>query len=389
MQGKNVKRKVLSLTVASSMVLGLLAPGMPQEVSAEDVTFQDLIISEYIEGGSYNKAIELYNGTGAPIDLSNYSLELHSNGETSGKILELDGILNAGEVYVVAHDSAVEDILDQADITDSYVINFNGDDPITLRKNDSVIDSVGQAGVKVNFGADVTLTRKSSIISGDPDVTNSFDSSVEWDSHAKDTFSNLGSHLSSDPAPEPEPVELSTILEARSAAKGIVVKVEGIVTASFIAGNQTNLFIQDDTADVIIRGSDLTAQPGDELVAEGKLNDYYVIQQIEVSASNVEITTEGKGIPGPEELVSTDLSAENGEQHEGEFVEFTDATIESKDENGNFTAKDEAGAFLIKPNEASLLEIGKTYEILRGVIDYNYNEYKLVPRSSSDVILES
>ena len=40
----------------------------------------DILISEYIEGSSFNKAIELYNGTGADIDLANYSLELYSNG---------------------------------------------------------------------------------------------------------------------------------------------------------------------------------------------------------------------------------------------------------------------------------------------------------------------
>ncbi len=38
--------------------------------------FSDLIISEYVEGSSYNKAIELYNGTGASVNLSNYTIKL-------------------------------------------------------------------------------------------------------------------------------------------------------------------------------------------------------------------------------------------------------------------------------------------------------------------------
>ena len=38
----------------------------------------DLIISAYVEGSSYNKAIELYTGTGAPVDLSAYSLRIAS-----------------------------------------------------------------------------------------------------------------------------------------------------------------------------------------------------------------------------------------------------------------------------------------------------------------------
>jgi len=387
MKSKKMKRQLLSATVASSMALGLFAPPLSQQVFAAEEGFKDLIISEYIEGSSYNKAIELYNGTGEAIDLSNYSLELHSNGaETTDKVLALSGTLEAGEVLVIAHKDAGAEILAQADIEDSYVINFNGDDPITLKKNDSIIDSIGQTGVKSSFAADVSITRNASVVTGDTDVTDAFDLSAEWTNLGKDVFSDLGKHLSDEPAPEPTPVELSTIAEARTAPKGTVVKVQGIATAAFEAGGQTNLFIQDGTAGVIIRASGLTAEPGDEVIAEGKLGDYYGMQQIEATASNVEVTEENKGVPSPASLTSTDLSAENGEDHEGMFVEFTDVTVESKDTNGNFTASDNSGEFVIKPNDSAMLEVGKTYEILRGVIDYNFDEYKLVPRNTSDVI---
>ena len=40
----------------------------------------DLIISEYIEGSSYNKAIEIYNGTGSAVDLNSYELQFYFNG---------------------------------------------------------------------------------------------------------------------------------------------------------------------------------------------------------------------------------------------------------------------------------------------------------------------
>ncbi|MGM0841757.1 MAG: S-layer homology domain-containing protein [Bacillota bacterium] len=387
MKSKKMKRQLLSATVASSMALGLFAPPLSQQVFAAEEGFKDLVISEYIEGSSYNKAIELYNGTGEAIDLSNYSLELHSNGaETTDKVLELSGTLEAGEVLVIAHKDADAEILAQADIEDSYVINFNGDDPITLKKNDSIIDSIGQTGIKSSFAADVSITRNASVVTGDTDVTDAVDLSAEWTNLGKDVFSDLGKHLSDEPAPEPTPVELTTIAEARTALKGTVVKVQGIATASFEAGGQTNLFIQDGTAGVIVRASGLTAEPGDEVVAEGKLGDYYGMQQIEATASNVEITEENKGVPSPASLTSADLSAENGEDHEGMFVEFTDVTVDSKDNNGNFTATDSSGEFVIKPNDSTMLEVGKTYEILRGVVDYNFDEYKLVPRNTSDVI---
>lgn len=45
----------------------------------------DIFISEYVEGWSNNKAIELYNPTDAAIDLSDYRLERYSNGATDRK----------------------------------------------------------------------------------------------------------------------------------------------------------------------------------------------------------------------------------------------------------------------------------------------------------------
>ncbi|WP_231480030.1 cell wall-binding repeat-containing protein [Rossellomorea vietnamensis] len=387
MNGKTMKRQLLSVTVASSMALSLFAPPLSQHVSAADEAFQDLIISEYIEGSSYNKAIELYNGTGEPIDLSNYSLELHTNGvETTDKTMTLSGVLNAGETFVLAHKQAVQDILDQADILDSNVINFNGNDPITSKKNGTVIDSIGQVGSDADFAKDVSIVRHDAVKTGDTDVTDAFDLSAEWTDQGKDVFSDLGTHLSDDPAPDPTPIELSTIADARTAPKGTTVKVQGTATAAFEAGGQINLFIQDGTAGVIIRASGLTAEPGDEVIAEGKLADYYGMQQIETTASNVEVTEEDKGVPSPASLTSIDLSAENGEEHEGMFVEFTDVTVKSKDSKGNFTATDSKGEFVIKPNDGAMLEVDKTYEILRGVVDYSFDEYKLVPRNLLDVI---
>ncbi|WP_347548440.1 cell wall-binding repeat-containing protein [Pseudalkalibacillus hwajinpoensis] len=381
------KGRLISFALIFSMVLSFFALPVSQYASAAEETFQDLIISEYIEGGSYNKALELYNGTGNSINLADYTLELYSNGETEPKYsLTLEGTLADGEVFVLAHDQAVQTMLDQADVTNQTVVNFNGNDVVTLKKNDDIIDSLGQIGSDSDFAKDVTLVRNDSVTTGDSDATDAFDFTTEWTSHAKDTFTFLGAHLSDDTTPDPEPIELSTIADARSVAKGTQVKVKGIATASFETGGQTNLFIQDDTAGIIVRAAGITAQPGDEVTVTGSMSDYYGMQQIMTSSTNVVITTKDKGIPSPQSLTSTDLSAENGEQHEGEFTQFTSVTVNSVDSNGNFTAEDGSGEFVIKPNEKSLLEVGKTYEILKGVIDYNFNEYKLVPRNAADVI---
>ena len=162
----------------------------------------DLFISEYVEGSSFNKAIEIFNGTGATVDLSasGYTLELYSNGASvPTAALGLTGTVADGDVFVLAHPSAAAAILAVADATSGSVINFNGDDAVVLRRNGAVVDAFGQIGVDPGTswpggGANVTLQRKATVTAGDTDAGDAFDASVEWDALPQDTFSGLGAH---------------------------------------------------------------------------------------------------------------------------------------------------------------------------------------------------
>lgn len=188
-------KKSLNALLATSLVATVSVPAMPVTVTAAEPA-TDLIISEYIEGGGYNKAIEIYNGTGAPINLSDYTLELHTNGEDPAKNkVSLTGTLEHGDVYVVYHKDADSAIKAVGDLENSTVINFNGDDPIVLRKSDVIVDSIGQVGVKVENMKDVSLVRNSNIIKGDAIINDAFDPTSEWTNLGKDNFSSIGSHV--------------------------------------------------------------------------------------------------------------------------------------------------------------------------------------------------
>jgi len=93
-----------------------------------------LIISEYVEGTSYNKALEIYNGTGSVVNLgaTNVTVQIFFNGNTyPGQTIQLSGTLADGDVFVVANPSADAAILAVADQT-SNGVQFNGDDAVTL-----------------------------------------------------------------------------------------------------------------------------------------------------------------------------------------------------------------------------------------------------------------
>lgn len=164
----------------------------------------DLFISEYVEGTSFNKALELYNGTSTPIDLSlgQYVIQVYFNGSTSATSIALSGTVSSGGVYIAAHSSAS---LGLTPDLSSGSINFNGNDAVILRKggvSGPVLDVIGEVGFNpgTQWGSgdtstlDRTLRRKSSICAGDIISNNTFHTEPEWDGYPQNTFSGLGSH---------------------------------------------------------------------------------------------------------------------------------------------------------------------------------------------------
>jgi predicted extracellular nuclease len=192
---------MLAILLIMTSLLGFLTP---TGVIAEEVYATDLFFSEYIEGGSLNKAIEIFNGTANTVELAQYTVELYSNGATTaGSKITLSGNLDSGEVYVIVHGSALDSFKTYMDLENNTVINFNGDDALVLRHNGLIIDSFGQVGVDPgtywgtveNNTLDHTLVRKSSVTIGDSISDDAFDPSIEWDFDVKDTYSKLGSHI--------------------------------------------------------------------------------------------------------------------------------------------------------------------------------------------------
>ncbi len=191
---------LLALAVAAPLIAILVAG---PAVSAPG----ELLISEYVEGSSNNKAIELYNGTGAPIDLAagGYTLEFSFNGVVApGTTIALAGTVAAGDVWVVADDSANATILAVTD-QQSTASFYNGDDAIVLRTAGAVVDSFGQVGFDpgTEWGTgivstqDNTLRRMASVEAGDTNPSDVFTPATQWDGFAVDTFAGLGAHSTS------------------------------------------------------------------------------------------------------------------------------------------------------------------------------------------------
>lgn len=162
----------------------------------------DLFISEYVEGTSNNKAIELYNPSSASVDLTaaGYVLEIYANGSsTATATITLTGTIAPAATFVIKNSSASASITAQQT---SGSLNFNGDDPVVLKKGTAIVDVFGQIGLDPGTAwgsgdtstVDKTLRRKPSVLVGDMIGSNVFDPSLEWIGFAIDTFTGLGSH---------------------------------------------------------------------------------------------------------------------------------------------------------------------------------------------------
>ncbi len=76
---------ILPAVLAAAMLpvgLGATTSADAAGPAAPDAAATDLFFSEYVEGSSNNKALEIYNGTGAPVDLgaADYSVQMFFNG---------------------------------------------------------------------------------------------------------------------------------------------------------------------------------------------------------------------------------------------------------------------------------------------------------------------
>ena len=203
----------------------------------------DLFISEYHEGASANRYIEIYNGTNQEIDLNGYELwllksentmtwdpvynsedeewestfwvllfdsdtsmtDINTNLSLDGEYMQRvdTGTLAPNEALMIIRSGEGEDFefVGRNFVTWDRLSQMGGDEPVALRKNGAIIDKVGDdenvasAGWSVgDDGAtkDNTLIRKSTVVSGNIDWESSAEN--EWMVFDQDTFNDIFDH---------------------------------------------------------------------------------------------------------------------------------------------------------------------------------------------------
>ena len=379
-----------------------------------------IIFSEYAEGSSNNKYLEIYNGTGETIDLSGYAYPNATNGANVDGTYDYWNTFDAGAsipsggVYVLCHGSSDEFILAQCDQTHTYL--SNGDDGFCLVEGDennfTILDCIGTwdsedpgngwdvAGIN-DATKDHTLVRKTSIVSGnmgnwDLSSGTSADNS-EWVVLEQNTWDYLGSHphefgdisgcmdsaatnynpnASTDDGScqYAESVTIQNIQGTGDSSPliGQTVQTTGIVTGLSYSG----FFIQDGTgpwSGLWVYISSPSVAVGDQVQVSGTVAEYNGLTEIE--AVSVNVLSGNNTLPEPMLLETGNLV----ESYEGVRVKFSNAICTSSpNEYGEWSADDGTGVALIddRLSEPQVdIYNSFTYEVV-GVVDC-YNGFKL------------
>ena len=217
-------------------------------ISVVDVGASAVFISEYVEGSSNNKYIEIYNGGDTAIDLNadGYTLARDNDGNMDFTYAALSdwgslSILDAGAVIVLAADG--HEIYTSPDTVLEYPspVHFNGNDAVALLRSGVVVDIVGELGNTADHIKDTTLTRNANITQG-----NSTFSWSEWTGSSTNNVSGLGQHNANVSAPA---VAISNIspdfiadnVEIEISAQ--IVPVSGSISSAAIYYGTTNALI--------------------------------------------------------------------------------------------------------------------------------------------------
>ncbi|MBV2128666.1 ExeM/NucH family extracellular endonuclease [Arsukibacterium indicum] len=326
-------------TILAASVAMLLAP----------TAYAELFISEYVEGSGNNKALEFYNPTDSSLNLADYRINVFFNGSSSASVsVALNGELAPGATYVFASASAAEELLLLADQTVGGGL-WNGDDAITLTKNDVVVDSIGQVGFRPSgsWGSGSITTANDTLrraaVSYDTNPFDTFEPADQWLGFAQDDFSDIGlfNGEGGDPIdPDPEfdlscgapytPIHQIQGSGDASPLVGQALVVEAVVTQTLpglqgftiqsLPGTEDNDPMTSEGIFVYTGSANLTVATGQRVRLQANVAEFFTMTQLTGIAANVDCGT--SALPAAAALTLPVPDMANWEAHEGMLVSF-------------------------------------------------------------------
>lgn len=255
-----------------------------------------LMFSQYVDGSSNRKGLEIYNPDGTTVNLADYEIQQFNNGGTAKTAtFRLQGSLTSKQKFLVGRSELQAEL--GSKVNQVAALSFNGDDAVVLVYKGTPVDRFGRIGERPEAGWGTAVSSLGNsfkrIETENPalsiDATAAFDLDRSWSAWTnRNDFSNLSSSTTQPPL---ESVSCSSsdtpIADLSTAAQNQSYTVRGVITADYrYANGFSGFYVQ--TPDTKARANVSNAifvyipnssavkggQVGDEVILRGRLTTY-------------------------------------------------------------------------------------------------------------------
>ncbi|EXS21908.1 MULTISPECIES: ExeM/NucH family extracellular endonuclease [Acinetobacter] len=286
-----------------------------------------LMFSQYVDGSSNRKGLEIYNPDGATVNLADYEIQQFNNGGTAKTAtFRLQGSLTSKQKFLVGRSELQAEL--GSKVNQVAALSFNGDDAVVLVYKGTPVDRFGRIGERPEAGWGTAISSLGNsfkrIETENPalsiDATAAFDLDRSWSAWTnRNDFSNLSSSTTQPPL---ESVSCSSsdtpIADLSTAAQNQSYTVRGVITADYrYANGFSGFYIQ--TPDTKARANVSNAifvyipnssavkggQVGDEVILRGRLTTYQ--NQLQLDQLQQDIQTCNSNMANQVQPISLEL----------------------------------------------------------------------------------
>ncbi len=173
--------------------------------------------------------------------------------------------------------------------------------------------------------------------------------------------------------------------------------LEGVIVTTPVFSGSSSMdafFVQDPAGGaysgikvIVAAGTAPALAIGDVITLTGSVKEFYCVTEIEAASIQ---KTGTASVPSPEVVTSANIAAEdaNSEQWEGVLVQVQSTKVESVDNYGGVTLT--GGAYIDSDifDDWTRPSANCEYTMVTGVLDYSFNQYRLLPRNAADFELD-
>lgn len=271
-----------------AVCLGLLGAS-----SIFSVAHAQLMFSQYIDGNSNKKGLEIYNPDATSVNLADYEIQQFNNGTTlKPLVFPLNGNLKSKGRFLVGHAALQTELGDKVNQVAGFT--FNGDDAILLVYKGKVIDRFGRLGEQPTSGGwgTTTISKANSFTRlqtvnpvTEIDPTTAFDLDGSWRAWKdRNDFSNITGSATTPPVSETVSCSSTDTAIAdlnNKATQGQNYTLRGVITADYRYENGfSGFYIQtvDSKAKANLSNAIFVYIPASSSVKGGKVGDEVILR---------------------------------------------------------------------------------------------------------------